>query len=96
MGSLSRPYSIKRFKRLIDYLIYLLILLIERNNTPIPQIDLSMPPERRNVGPLTAQGKEPRQQLREVSTDRLEHLGLDVISTRSFTSRELTDIHVDC
>ena len=36
MGSLSRPYSIKRFKRLIDYLIYLLILLIERNNTPIP------------------------------------------------------------
>src|SRR6478735_7995304 len=37
MGSLSRPYSIKRFKRLIDYLIYLLILLIERNNTPIPQ-----------------------------------------------------------
>jgi hypothetical protein len=46
MGSLSRPYSIKKFKRLIDYLIYLLILLIERNNTPIPQscqkIKLSM------------------------------------------------------
>jgi hypothetical protein len=55
-----------------------------------------MPPERGNVRPLTAQGKEPRQQVGEVGTDRLEHLGLDVISTRSFMSRELTDIHMKC
>jgi hypothetical protein len=46
-----------------------------------------MPPERRNVKPLTAQGKEQREQVGEVGTDWLENLGLEVISTRSFACR---------
>ena len=54
-----------------------------------------MAPESRNVRPLGAKTEKPREQVREFSTDRLEHLGLDVISTRSFTSRELTDIDVN-
>ena len=57
--------------------------------------DLSGSPKGRNVGPLPTKSEQERQERSENGRERFEHLGTNVVLTRGFAGRKLTDIQAN-